>query len=99
VAEEVKDEIFPEDPIHNWFGLTYSKWLTIPRVIMEGMPIEWQKKMVQLLDELDNTFDYRPEEGNYWVTLREKGKFKSLPKDLCNYRYPDIEHRKKTTRT
>lgn len=56
-----------DDYIHNWFGLTYANYLVLPRSILQSMDTEWQKKMVDLLNEmeekmreegLENTPDY-----------------------------------------
>ena len=66
MAEEILN--FDEDDyIHNWFGLTYANYLVLPRSILQSMDAEWQKKMVDLLNEmeekmrnegLENTPDY-----------------------------------------
>ena len=29
--------------LSRWFGLSYASWLTMPRVMMEAMPEEWQE--------------------------------------------------------
>lgn len=77
--------------IHLWFELTYAQYLTIPRSVLEAMPDEWQEKMAALLDELDDTFDWRPKEGRYWVQLRDgKGRYAEDP--LMEYRHPDQEY-------
>lgn len=78
-------------PIHAWFELTYAQYLTVPRLIMESMPLEWQEKMVALLDEMDATFGWRPKEGRYWVKLRDdNGRFSPAP--LEDYRRGSCEH-------
>lgn len=91
-AHSVPIESIPmESPINIWFSLSYAQFLTVPRVVLESMPIEWQRKMAKLLGEMDDTFDWRPKEGRYWVRLRDsKGKF-SAP-ELCDYRRGNIEH-------
>lgn len=77
--------------IHSWFELTYAQYLTVPRSIMEAMPPEWQEKMVALLEELDDTFDWRPEHGRYWCRLRDnKGRMVDDP--LMEYRRPDTKY-------
>lgn len=77
--------------IHNWFELTYAEYLTVPRSILEAMPQTWQAQMAALLDEMDATFDWRPHEGRYWVTLKDgDGRFVHDP--LRQYRYADIEY-------
>jgi hypothetical protein len=74
-------------PIHDWFELSYAQYLTIPRTVLEQMPKEWKTKFALLLDQLDETLDWRPSEGRYWVALKDsKGRYK---KDkFANYRQP-----------
>lgn len=90
-----------DDAIHDWFELSYSQFLTIPRLVMQSMPAEWQAKMVDLLNELDETFDWRPEQGTYWVSLalpRNDGDDDEppvlVPVDhaICDYRRGSVEH-------
>jgi hypothetical protein len=77
--------------VHNWFELTYAQYLTIPRSILEAMPVEWQQRMVACLEELDATFDWRPKEGRYWVQLKNgQGKYWHDP--LMQYRHPDTDY-------
>jgi hypothetical protein len=57
--------------VHGWFELTYAQYLTIPRSVLQSMPEEWQTRFVALLDELDDTIDWRPGEGRYWVQLKD----------------------------
>ena len=53
MAEEILN--FDEDDyIHNWFGLTYANYLVLPRSILQSMDAEWQKKLVNLLNELED---------------------------------------------
>ena len=59
-------KIFPEkplviddDPIHYWFELSYAQYVALPRSILQNMPVEWQRKFVALMDELDERFDWR----------------------------------------
>jgi hypothetical protein len=60
-----------DEPIHEWFELTYAQYLTIPRSVLQSMPAEWQQRFVDCLKELDNTIDWRPEVGRYWVRLKD----------------------------
>ena len=77
-----------ERDVSLFFGLSYSSFLTVPRSILEAMPHEWQVKFVALLDEMDETFDWRPEEGNYWVKLKGRdGCYKHDP--FMEYRHPN----------
>lgn len=82
---------FVESPISAWFELTYAQFLTVPRLVLESMPLEWQQQMAGLLDEMDETFDWRPDKGRYWVKLRDEcGRFTHAP--LEDYRHGSIEH-------
>lgn len=83
---------YHECPINTWFGLSYAHWLTVPRLILESMPDKWKKQMAKLLQEMDDTFDWRPENGRYYVTIRDNnGKFHKLDEDICNYRHGNSE--------
>lgn len=84
-------EVYFESPVHEWFELSYAQYLTIPRSIMESMPEEWQQRMVRCLEELDESFAWRPKEGRYWVQLKNgKGRYVSDP--LMQYRHPDKDY-------
>ena len=73
--------------IHNWFGLTYSNYLVIPRILMQEMPEAWQRKMVDLLNEAGETWEH---DDNYTVQLKDKrGRFIKDP--LAAYKYPDYD--------
>lgn len=80
-------------PIHGWFSLSYASWLTVPRLVMQSMPSEWQAKMVALLDEMNETFDWCPEGADYRVMERcEDGKLRRPDLELCDYRRGSVEH-------
>jgi len=75
------------DKLQMWWSLSYCQYLTIPRAVMQEMPDEWQGKMAALLEELDDTLDWRPKEGRYWVRLKDdNGRFAEDP--YWNYRHP-----------
>ena len=85
----MKKEVIKEDPMHEWFGLTYASYLVLPRVGLISMPYNWQKKMVKLLEEMRETFypdDLMPELSQYKVLLTdETGRFIKDP--LRHYRH------------
>jgi hypothetical protein len=69
-----------EDFIHNWFGLSYAQYLTIPRSVLQSMPDEWQERFVKCLEELDESIEWRPKSGRYWVKLKdENGRYVTDP--------------------
>lgn len=84
---DVPDPAFCHEDVHAWFELTYASYLTVPRVLLEQMPAEWQHAFARLMDEMAE--HYRaPLEGEYAVLLRgEAGRYAVDP--LRNYRYPD----------
>lgn len=82
---------FDDAPVSLWFGLSYANFLTLPRLVMESMPLQWQRTMARLLWEMDDTFDWRPVDGRYMVTYkRNDGRFDELP--LSDYRRGSVEH-------
>lgn len=75
-----KRPIVENDHIHQWFELSYAQYLTVPRSVMQSMPAAWQRKMVMLLEEMEETIDWRPKEGCYWVKLKDgKGRYVADP--------------------
>lgn len=78
---------YKTDPMWDWFGLSYANYLVLPRTLICGMPDEWQQKMVDLLEEMQETYDSEKIDGDYHVTVRDdNGRFKKDP--LSNYRHP-----------
>lgn len=64
------------EPIHAWFGLTYAKYLVLPRSILQSMPVEWQRDFVKLLKQLDtNCINIDIETPDYSVSAKKNGKF------------------------
>lgn len=63
-------------PIHAWFGLSYAKYLVLPRSILQSMPVEWQKDFVKLLEQLDtNCINMDIGTPDYSVLAKKDGKF------------------------
>ena len=73
--------------IHEFFGLSYTSWLVLPRVVLQQMPDAWQRKFTALLQELPN---WSPPDLNFHVQARDRhsGQIVTLPEDLINYRHP-----------
>lgn len=42
------------EPIHNFFSLSYASYLVLRRSILQSMPVDWQARLVALLNELDD---------------------------------------------
>jgi hypothetical protein len=74
------DSLDDDEPIHTWFELSYANYLTVPRSALQSMPVEWQRKLAALLEELDHSIDWRPQEGRYFVQLKNgQGRFMEDP--------------------
>jgi len=76
-----KELLQDNEPIHGYFELTYAQYIAIPRSVLQSMPVEWQRRFVECMQELDDTIDWRQ---NYLVYLRDnKGRFMNDP--LADY--------------
>ncbi|MBX9754277.1 MAG: hypothetical protein K2X80_05955 [Pseudomonadaceae bacterium] len=71
-----------------WFGLSYSSFAVLPRVLMEAMPDEWQKRMAALLHEYSESFPNQPDIGTR-VQATKGGRLTTFPEWVLNYRNPD----------
>lgn len=78
-----------QTPIHDMFGLTYASFLTLPRVLMEAMPLEWQRQMVELVTQADAEFANTPYVSYRVQAVGPSGKLEKMPDGLKNYRHPD----------
>ena len=47
-----------DGPVHAFFGLTYSSYQVVPRVLAQSMPHEWQARFVQCMEEMQEAFAY-----------------------------------------
>lgn len=63
------------EPIHGWFGLSYSSYLVIQRSVLQSMPPSWQRRFVVFLDELRAATQELGLPDEYWVRAREGNRF------------------------
>lgn len=70
--------LYPEHPVHVWFGLTYSSYLVIPRLALQEMPVEWQRRLVDLLEEGHDVHGMSTP-ADYQVTRRTGGRYRRDP--------------------
>ena len=69
-------ESLDSEPIHTWFELSYAQYLTVPRSVLQSMPTEWQARFVACLEQLDAAIEWSPDDGRYWVRLKDgQGRF------------------------
>lgn len=61
-----------EEPIHEYFGLSYANYLVLPRSVLQSMPEDWQEKFVSLLKQIPEVIaeDFEPE-GGYDVRAKD----------------------------
>lgn len=85
--EAVSPNPYFDGPIWNWFGLTYSAYLVLPRVSLCSMPIGWQRRFVVLMQQAEDMLPPEFHGGTYAVQIRgEHGRFITDP--LADYRHP-----------
>lgn len=70
--------VYVESPVHAAFGLTYSAYFCVPRLVLEHMPLDWQRKFLALMKDLPDTPTYSVQR------VGENGKF--VKDDLRDYR-------------
>lgn len=75
VAEPVQDN--PID-IHEWFGLSYSNYLVLPRALLQSMPLEWQHRFTALLTEMGGAFAHVEQAEAFIVTAARETTYGSL---------------------
>lgn len=83
--------------MEQFWSIDRAEYLTIPRSIIQLMPIEWQNKMARLMEELDDAVDWCPSgENRYWVQLGthhfedetdSEGTIIEIPDPLQKYRH------------
>jgi len=47
------DGTWVDAPIHGWFGLSRQSYFVMPRIALEAMPVEWQERFIDLMDEAE----------------------------------------------
>ncbi len=74
-----------DGPMHYWFSLSYSSFLVVPRTIIQSMPVEWQERLLALINEANEATRGTEYEDNrsYSVQAREDGMFVEM---LPHYR-------------
>ena len=60
-----------EEPIDEMFGLSYANYYVAPRSVLQSMPVEWQKKFVAMVEELNESIDWVRSDCQYHVITTE----------------------------
>lgn len=69
------------EPIHEYFGLSYASYLVVPRTALQSAPVELQQRIVDSMEELFALFP--DADGSYWVRKRDGGRF--IHDNLADY--------------
>ena len=81
-------------PIHDFFELSYASYFVMPRSALQAMSVDWQKRFLGLMDEMEETFDMSEISGDYWVRRKgSNGRFLHDP--FAEYRHPATMPRRK----
>lgn len=71
-----------QGPVHQMFGLTYAAYYTVPRLMLQGMPLWWQRLFVWLVSMLPDSPEY--------VCQRRDGAGRFIKDPWANYRRGSI---------
>lgn len=68
-------------PIHGFFGLTYSSYFVVPRIVLSSMPATWQARFVDLFGELGERIGdgWEPARGYAVFARGVNGRFEHDP--------------------
>lgn len=85
IEQGVREPTISDEAIHEWFALTYSNYLVMPRSVLQSMPAEWQRQFVGLLNDLTDRCEAAGIEmqPSYWVRARQGTRFVDDP--LADY--------------
>lgn len=70
------------EPMHEFFELSYAQYLVLQRSVIQSMPLPWRIRLRVLLDELDETIDWR---RDGYVVRREDEDGDEIEDDLADY--------------
>lgn len=61
-----------DGPVHAFFGLTYSSYQVVPRVLAQSMPHGWQARFVACMEEMQQAFGHLGDIGYDVRTAEEE---------------------------
>jgi len=69
-----------------YFGLSYAHWLVLPRLMLQSMPVKWQKKFFAMVSEMYERLEQPyPKDVELVVSMKRHNKF--VKNDLPEYRH------------
>lgn len=79
-----------EDPIHQWFGLSYANYLVIPRTLLQSLSKDTQLALCRALEaayreESEHCERHWPHEATIHVQLKDVVTGKYIKDPLANY--------------
>ena len=82
--DEIPTEIVDaSEPTQEMFGLTYASYLVLPRVILQSMPLDWQKDFAALIEKLETAAQGLNLPDYHVNAVNENGNF--IRDDLRDY--------------
>ncbi len=72
------EPLVDDEPIHYFFGLTYSNYLVLHRTLMQSMPADWQRRAVAVFEELHAAFAHVDQAENYIVEAAVECEYSDL---------------------
>lgn len=69
-----------DGPVHTWFELTYANYQVLHRTLMQSMPVAWQERMVDCLEELREAYAHI-EHPQYKVEAAREATYNELDPD------------------
>lgn len=98
MADGERMPVMRSDIVHDYFGLTYASYQVLPRVLMQEMPEDWQRRFVELMREADDLFEWPKSGSGYVVQLRDERTGRFVHDPLSRYRRPDWQAVEKARR-
>jgi hypothetical protein len=59
-----------DGPVHLWFSLSYANFAVQHRARLQSMPLEWQQRYADLMEELYTAYDAQPDPEFEVTTVR-----------------------------
>lgn len=57
-----------DEPVHTFFGLSYSNYYVMPRTLAQSMSLEWQHRFTAVMNELNEAYAHIERAAGYEVT-------------------------------
>lgn len=74
--------------IWDWFGLSYSSHMVLPRAVLCDLPEKLQIKFMEILDYIEETYKTEDMPSEYMVRAKNGNKFITDP--FTSYRHFDM---------